>query len=547
VTGSRSPATDADVLLVGYGPVGQILSLLLAQRGWRVIVAEQRPGSFTMPRAVTFDGHAARIIAAVGAADVIASIGEPSEDYVVENAAGQVLLRIALRRRGRHGWPDSTSMYQPGLEAALAARGASQPSLQVLRGHRVVGLAEHDDLVEVATTDTSTQERRILRAHWVVGCDGANSFVRAHLGTTVSDFGFRVDWMACDVTPFRPADFPPSNLQVADPLGPRVAVSAGHGHRRWEFMRPPGESPEEFGTLASAWRRLATFGVTPASARLDRHAVYTVTARCANRWRSGRIMIAGDAAHQMPPFAGQGLCSGIRDAANLAWKLDMVLGGRQDATLLDTYERERKANAGQAIRLSAWLGNLICMVDQAAAARRDAGLLAAAGRGEAASPELPDSLADGLVHSETAGRPAAFAGSLFPQARVSCEGKTGWFDELAGPGFVLLAREDPAALLDQDLRAFLHSLGTRFIQVLPSAGTSAGPGGRAFADVDGVYLPWLESIRALGVLVRPDFYLFGIGRDSAGLAAMVAGLRACLDPQASLTTGDRCDASRTLR
>ena len=534
MTGRRIPATDADVLLIGYGPVGQILALLLAQRGWRVMVAEQRPQSSPMPRAVTFDGHAARIIASAGAADVIGQIGEPSADYVVENGAGQALMRIALRRAGRHGWPDSTSMHQPELEAALAARGAREPSLRVLRGHRVIGLAERDPLVEVVTADTSTALRRVLQARWVVGCDGANSFVRAHLGSTVRDFGFCVDWMACDVTPLRPSDFPPSNLQIADPLGPRVAVSSGHGHRRWEFMRLPEEPAEGFGTVASAWRRLATFGVSPANARLDRHAVYTVTAGCADRWRSGRIMIAGDAAHQMPPFAGQGLCSGIRDAANLAWKLDLVLAGRQDATLLDTYERERKANVVQAIRLSVWLGNLICMVDRDAAAGRDAGLLRSAGRSQAGSPELPDNLGGGLVYSEAGGRPAGFAGSLLPQARVSCEEKTGWFDEIAGPGFVLLTREHPAALLDQDLRAFLLGLSTQFVQVVSPEGSSSGPGCRTFADVDDVYLPWLESMRALGVLVRPDFYLFGIGRDPAGLAAMVAGLRDRLGPRASV-------------
>jgi flavoprotein hydroxylase len=174
------------------------------------------------------------------------------------------------------------------------------------------------------------------------------------------------------------------------------------------------------------------------------------------------------------------------------------------------------------------------MVDPAAAAGRDATMLRSAGRSQADSPELPDNLAGGLVYSETAGRPAGFAGSLLPQARVSCEGKTGWFDEMAGPGFVLLAREDPAALLDQDLRAFLLSLSTRFIHVVPPGGSAAGPGCRAFADVEAVYLPWLQSMRALGVLVRPDFYLFGIGRDRAGVAAMVAGLRSSLDPQTSL-------------
>lgn len=533
------PPVDADVLVVGYGPVGQVLSLLLARRGWRVIVAEQQPSAFTMPRAVTFDGHAARIIAAAGAADVIRSIGEPSADYVVENGAGLVLLQVPLRSMGRHGWPDSTSMYQPDLEAALAARGARQPSLRVLRGHRVAGLTEHDQWVEVVTAaDATTRQQRRFLTSWVVGCDGANSFVRGHLGTAVSDLGFCVDWMACDVSPFKPEAFPPTNLQVADPLGPRVAVSAGHGHRRWEFMRRPGETTEEFSTVASAWQRLALFGVTPANSRLDRHAVYTVRARCAEQWRSGRILIAGDAAHQMPPFAGQGLCAGIKDAANLAWKLDMVLGGRQDAALLDTYERERKPNATAAIRLSLWLGNLICLVDQAAAAARDASLHRSVGRSQGTAPDAADHLDDGLVYRGATGGPAAFAGTVFPQARVGCAGRAGWFDELAGRGFVLLTREDPAALLGRDLRAFLRSLGTEFIQVIPPGGRAAPQVGRAFTDDDGVYLPWLEGMRAVAVLVRPDFYVYGIGRDRAGLAAMVTTLRACLAPQVNLKRGD---------
>lgn len=542
----------ADVLIVGYGPVGQVLSLLLARRGWRVVVAEQWPAPYQLPRAVTFDGHAARIIAAAGAVDVIARVGEPSADYVIENAAGQTLLRIELRRAGRHGWPDSTSMYQPGLEAALADRGARQPGLRVLRGQRVTGLAEHGPVVEATTTGVSTGQESVLRARWVVGCDGANSCVRSHLGTTMRDFGFSVDWMACDLTPFVPSDFPPSNLQVADPAGPRVAVSAGPGHRRWEFMRLPGEDPEEFASLASAWRRLASSGVTPASARLDRHAVYTIGARLADRWRSGRILIAGDAAHQMPPFAGQGLCSGLRDAANLAWKLDLILSGgaRLDAgALLDTYECERKANVEGIIRLSVWLGNLICMTGQAEAAERDVAMLRSASR-PGHPPEIPDSLTSGLLYREPSGARAGYAGALLPQALVTHRGRTGWFDRLAGPGFVFLAREDPAALLEADLRDFLHSLGTRFVHLVPP-----GPGAQAgvFADTGHEYLRWLESMQALGVLVRPDFYLFGAGRDRAELAAVVAGLRACLGPgpgSGSGTTkpkGDRSDYSGARR
>jgi flavoprotein hydroxylase len=372
----RTGGPGADVLVVGYGPVGQVLSILLAQRGWRVVVAEQWPAPYPTPRAVTFDRYAARVLAEAGVADALTRIGEPTPDYVVHNAAGRTLLRIGLRGTGPDGWPDSTSMYQPGLEAALAARAARLPNLIVLRGHRVTGLTDHAAAVEVTAEQTAGGAARRCTAPWVVGCDGANSLVRDTLATPVTDYGFRLDWMACDVTPHEPARFEPCNLQIADPARPRVAVSAGPGHRRWEFMRLPGEPAAAFASAANAWRLLACFGVRPENATLDRHAVYRIRARSADRWRRGRTLIAGDAAHQMPPFAGQGLCSGIRDAANLASKLDLVLRGG-DPGLLDTYEAERKPAVRQAIELSVQLGAMICLTDPVQAAERDHAMLAA--------------------------------------------------------------------------------------------------------------------------------------------------------------------------
>ena len=365
---------ETDVLIVGYGPVGQVLAILLAQQGHSVVVAERWPRPYPMPRAVSYDGESARIVAATGVGDVLDPIREPSRDYTWRNAAGATLLHVEVADPGRCGWPDSTSVYQPGLEQALAGRGAALPGLRVLRGHRATTLTEHGDRVAVTLADGGG--RRVISARWVIGCDGANSFVRDQLGTRVVDLGFSNDWLTCDVVMREPRRFEPNNLQICDPDRPTTVVSAGPGHRRWEFMRVPGESRADLDNPETAWRLLAPSGVHPGNAILERHAVYTFQARYADSWRSGRMLIAGDAAHLMPPFAGQGMCSGFRDAANLAWKLDLVLRGQAGEALLDTYAAERRAHVQHAIGMSVNLGKVICQADPKAAADRDTVMLA---------------------------------------------------------------------------------------------------------------------------------------------------------------------------
>jgi flavoprotein hydroxylase len=515
---------DTDVLVVGYGPVGQVLAILLAQRGMRVIVVERWPTPYTMPRAVSYDAEAARILAAAGIGDRVGEVIEPSRDYTWKNAAGRVLLHMEVAERGGSGWPDSTSVYQPGLEALLAERATRLPTMEVRRGHEAVALTEHPDRVE-ADVRTAEAGRSTITAQFVVGCDGANSFVRNVIASPLTDLDFTHDWLVCDVVLHETREFRPNNLQICDPARPRTAVSAGPGHRRWEFMRVPDEPIESFVGEESAWRLLGLFDVGPHNATLERFGVYTTQACYAQQWRRGRILLAGDAAHVMPPFMGQGMSSGFRDAINLTWRLDLMLSGSlsDGAALLDSYVLERRAHVQHAIAMSMESGKVICETNRRAAVSRDGTLLAARrrGAGQAMSRTLVEPLTEGILFR---GADATAAGRLTPIGRVARDGATGLFDDVVGAGFVLAATEDPAALLGSNQMAFLESIGTRLVRLVPAdAAMPPGPGSTV-VDVDDVFLPFLAAVPAAGMLVRPDFHVFGAA--AAGeLPAVVDDLR----------------------
>jgi hypothetical protein len=376
------------------------------------------------------------------------------------------------------------------------------PTIEVHRGHEVIGLAEDRDGVDLSVV--AEGEPVAARARYLVGCDGANSFVRQHLGATVSDLGFFFDWLIVDVLPHAPRLWSPVNIQVCDPLRPTTLVSGGRGRRRWEFMRLPGESVDDLNSEATAWRLLEPWGFTAANATLERHAVYRFQARWVDTWRRGRMLIAGDAAHQMPPFAGQGMCSGLRDAANLAWKLDLILVGAASDALLDTYASERVPHVQAVINFSMELGKVICIADPAEAAARDRMMIGMVKDGTSLPPPSLK-IGPGILANDP------HAGELAPQGRVQHGAVSGLFDDVVGRGWTLLSRSgDPAKHLHGETAAFFASIG----------GISAHVGaGAPVRDLDGTYERWFDRTGVAVVLQRPDFYVFGTATalDDSGL------------------------------
>ena len=507
---------ETDVVIVGWGPVGQTLAILLAERGWRVTALEKQPTPYPLPRAVHFDHETARILQAAGVADAMADGRIESADfYEWRNGKGDVLLRFTSRPMGVCGWPEANMFAQPELERLLDEKARSLASVTLRRGHEVTAVLERDGGVLVTARTAEAADAK-FRAKFVIGCDGANSFVRTSIGATVTDLGFFYDWLIVDVRPHVPKLWSPLNIQICDPTRPTTLVSGGPGRRRWEFMRLPGEAIEDLNREDTAWRLLAPWDVNPGNADLERHTVYRFQARWVDLWRKGRVLLAGDAAHQTPPFAGQGMCAGLRDAMNLAWKLDLVLGGRAPDSLLDAYAEERMAHVRMMIEFAMELGKVICVPDPAEAEARDASMMAT--RDPQATPPLPGILA-GVLHEND-----PLAGRVCVQARVRVSDREGLFDDVVGRGWTLLSLDgDPLRALPADLAQWFASIG----------GVGAQIGGGTIADADGRATDWLRASGASVVLQRPDFYVFGSAATLDDTPALVAALRTRLERRAA--------------
>ncbi|MEQ1788096.1 MAG: bifunctional 3-(3-hydroxy-phenyl)propionate/3-hydroxycinnamic acid hydroxylase [Acidimicrobiales bacterium] len=487
-------ATDAEVAIVGGGPVGSALAILLAQLGRSVTVLERWPAPYSLPRAVHFDHEVGRILQMCSIGDELRRISEPAEVYEWRNAAGTTLLRFGQRGDGPSGWPASSMFSQPDLERLLDAR-ARELAVDLRRGVEVTTIEQRDDHVDLGE----------VTAQFAVGCDGANSTVRGIVDAPVTDLGFFYDWLIVDVVLDEPRVFDPINLQICDPARPTTAVSGGPGRRRWEFMRLPEEPVSELNEEARAWELLAPWDVHPGNATLERHAVYTFNARYADRWRTGRVLLAGDAAHLMPPFAGQGLCAGLRDAANLAWKLDLVLRGLAPASLLDTYQSERLPSARAAIALSMDLGKVICVPDPAEAAARDEAM-AAGVDGTAAAPGLPG-ISHGLVHPTS-----PHAGTQLVQGTV-VDGRL--LDEVHGNGWRLVVHGTGSADVGAEEHRWFSTIGGKIVTL---------------SEPDPWFDTWFAEHDTAYALQRPDFYLYGTAPDATAATSLLADLRRELTP-----------------
>jgi len=496
-----------DVVVVGCGPVGALAANLLGRKGLTVLVLERELEHYPLPRAVHLDHEMMRLFQSAGVIDRVEGDMIATDGHLHVGADHGVLRYMGTAGKPRpFGWANDYFFYQPELEAHLRAGFAELANVTLKTGATVTGLEQEGDRVTVSFDEGDGVQA--VSARWVIACDGARSVVRKALGVALDDLDFEEPWLVVDAQVQGPVSFPPiagvpagADLQrlsvmMCDPARPATVVPGRRDHRRWEFMLLPGEDdqammePAKVAELVGAW-------MADVPHEIVRAATYRFHGLVAHQWQVGNVFLAGDAAHQTPPFFGQGMCHGLRDVANLAWKMDAVANQGAAAAILDTYQGERDPHVRAVIGAAVAAGRYICELDPELAATRDARIRTEALRnaGETAHDLIP-AIREGLVLAATPG-----AGERFVQPILADGSK---LDDLTGDGWRLFVRDDTVVGAAPGV--------TRIVST-------------ALADNDAI-AAWLDRHGVDAVLVRPDHYVFGSASDSAEdlLAARAAQL-----------------------
>ncbi|VVE04596.1 3-(3-hydroxyphenyl)propionate hydroxylase [Pandoraea horticolens] len=542
------PQDDAcDVAIVGLGPTGLVLAHMLGQAGHQVVVLEREPVFYGNARAVYTDDECMRIFQHLGVVDELQARMMMETPVQLVRPDGTPITQYMPRKRP-FGWPIINFFYQPYLETTLSETLSRYPNVDVRRGREVIDFSQDADGVSIAhqatrearfsdSTDARTSvqgeaDARTIRARFMVGADGGRSVVRTKLGIEMAGKSFPEPWLVVDLERKTGTDalrhLPYFNF-VVDPKLPVVSCVQPDKFHRFEFMLMPGETKENMERPETVRRYLSMF-VDPDQFFVKRKLVYTFNALIAAKWRDGRVLLAGDAAHMTPQFMGQGASSGVRDAYNLGWKLDLVLRDQAAQALLDTYQSERHVHAKAMIDVSVLLKNVVSARNPFATLLRDASLglirtIPPLRRwfqegGFKPMPVYKKGTYLGLPRSHRNGP----EGALAPQPEVRLfNGARQRIDDLLGPGFSLIGLNvDPSRYLDKASAETLKALSTRSITLYPYGGRPQGLNGvdrdntngtTEVEDIGGEMIAWFGkagfSEKAVAIL-RPDRFAFAV-------------------------------------
>jgi 3-(3-hydroxy-phenyl)propionate hydroxylase len=504
-----------DVAIVGYGPVGAVFANLLAKRGLDVAVIERSADIYDKPRAIALDHEALRVFQAVGLGDYIDGAIAPHNGTHFLGMDGDI-IKIFDPSPPPYplGWIPNATFVQPDAEKALRDKLAGYGNADVFPSATGVALAQDQASVSLSVRRDDGGEFT-LRARYLVGCDGANSFVRKQIGAGLEDLAFDEWWMVIDALTSEPLKRPAKAFQYCRPSRPGTFVPGPGNLRRWEIKLLPGEDPEVLGAPDNVTRLLKEFADI-SDLTIWRSAVYRFHALLGHSWRDRRVLLMGDAVHQTPPFLGQGLCAGIRDAANLAWKLALVLRGDAGDGLLDTYEIERKPHVRAVVASAKEFGTIIGELDPRAASARDARLRAdlKSGKAETVRQKFIPDLVSGLI-----ARDAKLAGKLFVQPRVrSPDGESRRLDDLLKPEFAIVAAgPEPMAWLSEASLAGWQQLGGERVVIAASGEPSARDGILTVVESENLFGGWMRQSGVAAVMVRPDRYIYGAAENAEQL------------------------------
>ncbi|GGV22210.1 3-(3-hydroxyphenyl)propionate hydroxylase [Streptomyces filipinensis] len=497
------------VAVIGAGPTGLSAATLLARHGVPALVLDRHRAPYPLPRAVHLDDEVHRILQAVGIHEAFRALTRPARGMRLLDGSHRVLAELLRDNpHGWHGFPQANMFDQPELEQLLRDNIRKHPSVTLRGGIEVTTVtppAQHGAPVEVSFRDEGTGASHTLLADAVLGCDGANSLVRASIGSRLHDLAAPQRWLVVDIRCRLPLPAWDGVHQICDPRRAATYMRVGEDRYRWEFRLRTGEQPEELTDRRRLLQLIApwTAGIPEDELHVLRTASYTFRAQVADRWRMGRVFLLGDAAHLTPPFIGQGMGAGMRDAHNLAWKLARVLTGRASEALLDTYQAERRRHARQLIRTAAGVGAVMTGGGAGSALARNAVLPALArlpgASGLVLSAVSPPLRPGSLAGSRRLGHPRP--GTLCPQPRIpDTDGTPRLLDDLLGEDFALLA----TAPLSPALHALVGALDARVLHLHDPRRREPGAGGAAQGADAGTdaLTRWMGGAGA--VLLRPD-------------------------------------------
>jgi len=502
---------DADVAIIGYGPSGVAAANALGSYGISAVAFERDRDVYQRARAVTVSDWTMRCFQSVGLAEAAAKDMDVTAGLRWVTYDGTELVNLTFPS-GQLGHPMSYAIYQPLLEETLRAGVDRFPHVDVRYGVEVEAVVQDGDGVTVTTRDLASGETRTTRARYALACDGGSSATRKQVGVELQGDTVPVRWIVVDAKVKR--WWPNRHILTfwSDSKRPVVDIALGRGNHRWEFPLGADETDADFPTDEEVWPLLEGLGVSRDDVDIHQYAFYSHNIRMADRWRVGRVFLVGDAGHLMPPWAGAGMQSGIRDSFNIAWKLREVLAGRMDDSLLDTYQAERQPNVAFFTEVAVGLGRII---KQELTPEEQAAMAPPEGEEPPPPPLLlpPFYVAGWLRGAPT---PDSAIGKMIPQPlAANARGVILPLDELLGTDFVLLGDGvDPSTLLSPEDKAGWDVLGARYVAVRSADEGTEGPD--ELVDIDGSLLGWMRGFGVRVVAVRPDKFV--AAADTFGLA-----------------------------
>ena len=510
--------TKYDVAIVGYGPVGVTAANLLGQMGLTVVVIERDPDIYARARAISTDEEVLRIWQQVGLADRLNADMQPGCGASFVDAKGEPFVKLLPAPRG-NGHPPQQFIYQPALEKVLRAGVERFPNVSVLLEHECLRVVQKPDHAELMLADLTVDEFRRVRASYVIAADGGSSAIRAQLGVGFGGRTFAERWIVIDTKVIEEWPGHDRLRFHCNPERPTVDCPTPLGHHRWEFPVRDEEDERDLLNEVAIWKVLRGQGISERNVEILGFACYSHHVRFADRWRVGRVFLAGDAAHAMPPWIGQGMCAGVRDVGNLCWKLGAVLQNQLPESVLDSYQAERLPHVREVTDRAVKTGKIIIQRNRFRAAARNHIF-----RTASKVPYfldwlrdhrwLPDArYTDGLVANSGNGA----EGWLIPQPWVIDEkNDTVRLDDVVGGRWTVLYTGTPS-----DLWGW-RSGGVPTLRVVP-AGTTPAPD--SIVDTDGSLIRWLEKKRAVAVAVRPDGFVYAGASADQPLPPPPAGFR----------------------